>query len=144
MHLSHVILKEWRQTFLWHIFEYPYTGGVLTLQHCWLWHGCCCFGAHSVSTIQPCTSLQCHSTPSQVHRVHVCLAVICHLHFWQNDRHLLYATVVTLGWNEYRNKCQHRKLTLEKKIPPQLLLGPEPVTFRSWVRCSKLWAIPAP
>ena len=46
----------------------------------------------------------------------MCLAVTCHLHFRQNDRDLLHATVVTRGWNRYRNKSQHRKLTLEKKI----------------------------
>ena len=33
----------------------------------------------------------------------VCLAVTCHLHFWQNDRDLLLATAVTRGWNGYRN-----------------------------------------
>ena len=46
------------------------------------------------------------------------LAVTCHLHFWQNDRDFLRATVVTRGWNGYRNKSQHRKSTLEKKILP--------------------------
>ena len=61
-----------------------------------------------------------------IHRVHTCLAVTCHLHFWQNDRDLLRATVVTWGWNGYQNKNQHRKLTPEKKI---LLLGLEPATF---------------
>ena len=45
-----------------------------------------------------------------------CLAVNCHLHFWQNDQDLLRATVVTWVWNGYWNKSQHRKLTLEKKI----------------------------
>ena len=50
--------------------------------------------------------------------MHACLAVTCHLHFWQNDRDFLRATVVTRGWNGYRNKSQHRKLTLEKKILP--------------------------
>ena len=59
------------------------------------------------------------------------LAVTCHLHFWQNDQDLLRATAVTRGWNGYRNKSQHRKLTLEKKILLQLLLGLEPGTFRS-------------
>ena len=39
----------------------------------------------------------------------VCLAITCHLHFWQNDRDLLRATAVTLGWNGHRNKSQHRK-----------------------------------
>ena len=27
----------------------------------------------------------------------LCLAVICHLHFWQNDQDLVSATVVTRG-----------------------------------------------
>ena len=53
--------------------------------------------ACSVYTIQPCTSLQCHFIQSNVHRVHVCLAVMCHLHFWQNDQALLCATSVTPG-----------------------------------------------
>ena len=57
---------------------------------------------------------------------------------------LLRATAVTRGWNGYRNKSQHRKSTLEKKILPPLLQGFEPVTFRSWVRRSNHWAIPAP
>ena len=38
-----------------------------------------------------------------------------------------------MGWNRYRNKSQHRKLTLEKKIIPPLLQGLEPATFQSWV-----------
>ena len=32
-------------------------------------------------------------------------------------------TVVTRRWNGYRNKSQHKKLTLEKKILPPLLKG---------------------
>ena len=58
---------------------------------------------------------------SHIHKVHACLAVTCHLHFGQNDRGLLCATAVKRGWNRYRNKSQHRKLTLEKKILPPLL-----------------------
>ena len=55
---------------------------------------------------------------SHMRKAHACLAVTCHLHFWQNDRDLLRATAVTRGWNGYRNKSQHRKLILEKKILP--------------------------
>ena len=51
---------------------------------------------------------------SHVGCVRACSAVTCHLHFWQNDRDLLRATAVTRGWNGYRNKSQHRKLTLER------------------------------
>ena len=70
---------------------------------------------------------------SHIRKVYACLAVTCHLHFWQNDRDLLRAIAVTLGWNGYRNKSQQRKLTLEKKILPPLLLGFEPATFQSRV-----------
>ena len=68
---------------------------------------------------------------NHIHKVYVRLAVICHLHFWQNDRGLLHAAVVTPRWNGYQNKSQHRKLTLEKKIIPPLLQGFEPTTFKS-------------
>ena len=76
--------------------------------------------------------------------MYACLAVTCHLHFWQNDRDFLHATVVTRGWNGYRNKSQHRKSTLEKKIIPPFQQGFEPATFQSRVRCSNHRAIPAP
>ena len=56
-------------------------------------------------------------------RAHVCLAVTCHLHFRQNDLNPLHATAVTPGWNGYRNERQHRKLTLDKKIPPAAPAG---------------------
>ena len=75
---------------------------------------------------------------SHVRRVHVCLAVTCHLSapFWQNGRNLLSATAVIRGWKEYRNKSQYRKLTLEKKILPLFLQGLEPGTFQSRVHSS--------
>ena len=43
----------------------------------------------------------------------------------------LRATAVTRGWNGYRNKSQHRKLTLVKKILPPLPCrdSTEPATF---------------
>ena len=39
-----------------------------------------------------------------IHKVYACLAVTCHLRFWQNDRGLLRATAVTRGWNGYPNE----------------------------------------
>ena len=86
----------------------------------------------------------CHFMQSHIRKVYPCLAVTCHLHFWQNDRGLLCATVVTRGWNGYRNKSQHRKLIPKKKILPPLQQGFEPMTFRSWVWHSNHWAIFAP
>ena len=55
-----------------------------------------------LSTLQPCTSLQCHFIWSYTRRVHVCLAVTSHVPFWQNDWDLLCATVVTPQWNWYK------------------------------------------
>ena len=69
--------------------------------------------------------------------MYACLAVTCHLHFWQNDRDFLRATAVTRGWNGYRNKSQHRKSTLEKKILPPFQQGFEPATFQ--LRVQSLW-----
>ena len=48
------------------------------------------------------------------------------------------------GWNGYRNKSQHRKSTLEKRILPPFQQGFKPATFQSRVRRSNHWAIPAP
>ena len=45
----------------------------------------------------------CHFMQSHIRKVHAYLAVTCHPHFWQNDLGLLCATVVTRGWNGYRN-----------------------------------------
>ena len=92
----------------------------------------------------PYSHAPCHFMQSHIRKVYACLAVTCHLRFWQDDRGLLRATAVTRGWNGYRNKSQHRKLTLEKKILPPLQQGFEPATFRSRVRRSNHWAIPAP
>ena len=64
-----------------------------------------------------------HAKPQRKVTVYACLAVTCHwlpaLLAELDDRDLLRATAVTRGgWNGYRNKSQHRKSTLEKKILP--------------------------
>jgi len=61
-----------------------------------------------------------HIMQSHTNKVHACLTVTCHLHFWQNDWDLSHATAVTQGWNRYRNKSQHGKLAQETKIFPPL------------------------
>ena len=48
----------------------------------------------------------------------VCLAVTCHLHFWQNDR-IFYVLLQSHGGGTVPS--QHRKVTVEKKIFPPLL-----------------------
>ena len=48
--------------------------------------------------------------------MHACLAVTCHLHFWQNDRDLLRATAVTRGWYGYRNKSHTESWPWKRKL----------------------------
>ena len=108
-----------QKSFWWRQYSVRYSLLPLTISIPTSWDLCprCRLGARSVYTIQSCTTLQCHfSVRSHISRVHVYLAVTCHLHFWQNDRDRLRATAVTRGWNAYRNKSRHRKLTLDKKL----------------------------
>ena len=129
------IIHQWNES------SHERQSGVLTAMAWLVPHETAAVSARSVYTIQPCHFMQNH-----IRKVHVCLAVTCHLHFWQNDRDLLPATVVTRGWNICQNKSQHRRLTLEKKmkILPPLLQVFEPVTLQSRVRRSNHWAIPLP
>ena len=39
----------------------------------------------------------CHFMQSHIPKVHACLSVTCHLHFWQNDQDLLRATAGNTG-----------------------------------------------
>ena len=55
----------------------------------------------------------CHFMQSHIRKVYACLAVTCHLHFWQNDRGLLRATV--------RLKVLYRKLYNDTE-PNQMLI----------------------
>ena len=71
-----------------------------------------------LSTSSAYSHVPCHFIQSHIRKVCACLAVTCHLHFWQNDRDLLRATAVTQGWNGYRNKSQHRNVdTVEENSP---------------------------
>ena len=69
-------------------------------------------------------------------RIIITINCAIQLHFRQNDRGLLRLTAVTRWWNGYRNKSQHRKLTLEKKVLLPLLQGLDPGTFPSRIRRS--------
>ena len=95
--------------------------GVLTVLAWLVLHETAAVSAQVLCT--PYNHAPCHFMQSHIRKVYVCLAVTCYLHFWQNDWDLLRATAVTLGWNRYQNKSQHRKSTLEKKILPPLQQG---------------------
>ena len=134
---SHVVLHEWLafySAFL--LLLFLISTGVVYLQR---WHGWCPHETAAVSAQVLCTPYNhapCHFMQRHIREVYTCLAVTCHLHFWQNDPELLPATAVTRGWNGCRKKSQHRKSTLEKKILPPLLQGFEPANFQSRVRRS--------
>ena len=89
---------------------YIHRSGVLTALAWLVPHETAAVSAQVLCT--PYNHAPCHFMQSHIRKVYACLAVTCHLHFWQNDRDLLRATVVTRGWNGYRNKGQHRKSTL--------------------------------
>ena len=112
--------------FLARFFEYPlkwctYSPGMAGAA----WN-CCHLGASDAYTIEPCT-MSLHAKPRKVYACLTCLkgppALLAE---WLGS---LRATAVTWGLNGYRNKSQHRKSTLEKKILLPLLQGFEPVTF---------------
>ena len=42
----------------------------------------------------PYNHVPCHFRQSHIRKLHSCLAVNCHLHFWQNDRDLLRDTAI--------------------------------------------------
>ena len=124
------------------IFLNIHRSGVLTALAWLVPHETAAVSAQVLCT--PYNHAPCHFMQSHIREVYACLAVTCHVHVWQNDRGLLRATAVTRGWNGYRNKSQHRKSTLEKKILPPFRRGFELPTFQSRVRRSNHWAIPAP
>ena len=108
------------------------------------WHGWCHMKLLPPRRVlcTPYNRAPCHFMQSHIRKVYACLAVIGHLHFWQKDRDLLCATAVTRWWNGYRNKIQHRKFTMKKKILRPLLEGIEPSPFQSLVGRSNHCAIP--
>ena len=122
-HMSHVILNEWLYPFIARIINIHGSGVLVALCECYM-AGATWNAAVSAQVLcTPFNHAPCHFIQSHTGRVYVCLAVTCHLHFWQNDQDLLRATVVTRGWNGYGNKSQHRKLTMKKEILPSLLPG---------------------
>jgi len=60
---------------------------------------------------------------SHIHKVYACLAVTCHLRFWQNDWDLLRATAVTRGWNRYQNNESAQKVDPGEENSPAAQAG---------------------
>ena len=98
---SHVILQEWIAFYI--TFLNIHRSGVLTALAWLVPQESAARESQSRRVLcTPYDHAPCHFMQSHIHKVYACLAVTCHLRFWQNDRGLLHATAVTLGWNGYR------------------------------------------
>ena len=88
---SHVILHEWLAFYsaVLHI----HRSDVLTALAWLVPRETAAVSAQVLCT--PYNHAPCHFMQSHIRKVYACLAVTCHLHFWQNDRDLLRATAVT-------------------------------------------------
>ena len=88
---SHVIRHEWLA--LYSTFLNIHQSGVLTAVAWLVPHETAAVLAQVLCT--PYNHAPCHFMQSHICMVYACLAVTCHLHFWQNGRDLLRATAVT-------------------------------------------------
>ena len=91
LHL-HVVLHEWLALYSF-FFLNIHQSGVLTALAWLVPHEMAAISAQVLCT--PYNYAPCHFMQSHIHKVYVCLAVTCHLHFWQNDQDLSRATAVT-------------------------------------------------
>ena len=102
----HMILHEWLA--FYSIFFWIFSK-VVYLRH---WRGWCHIkllpSQHVLCT--PYNYAPCHFMQSHIHKVHACLVVTCHQHYWQNDQDLLRATAVKQGRGSYQNKESSQKV----------------------------------
>ena len=103
---------------------------------------------------------------SHIPKVHACITVTCHFALFGRMTRIFFMCYCGNmgGWNQYQNKSQHRKLTLEKKllqlhspwynrtgwlgVKRQVTYSchscrDSNATFQSWVWRSNHWAVPA-
>jgi len=95
---SHVILHEWidfKSAFL-----NIHRSGVLTALAWLVPQESAARESQSRRVLRtPYNHAPCHFMQSHIRKVYACLAVTCHLRFWQNDRGLLRATAVTYDFS---------------------------------------------
>ena len=116
---------------------------MMYLQH---WHGWCHMKLLPSRRVlcAPYNLAPCHFMQSHIRKVHACLAVTCHLHFWQNDLDILRAPAVTRGWNGYRNKSQHKKGPWRRKFSRRSCKdsNPRPFNHESGALTTELFPLP--
>ena len=94
LHL-HVVLHEWLAFYSFLGFLNIYQSGVLTVLAWLVPHETAAISVQVLWT--PYNHAPCHFMQSHTCKVYACLAVTCHLRFWQDDLDLLCAAVVTRG-----------------------------------------------
>ena len=83
--------STWVTSFIAHFLNI-HRSGVLTVLAWLMPHETAAVSAQVLCT--PYNHAPCHFMQSHIRKVYACLAVTCHLHFWQNDRDLLRATAL--------------------------------------------------
>ena len=71
----------------------------------------------------------CHFLQSHIRKVYACLAVTCHLHFWQNERDLLRATAVTRGGTDTEIKVNTESRPRRRNFFRRSCRDPNPQPF---------------
>ena len=95
--------------------------GVLTALAWLMPHETAAISAQVLCT--PYNHAPCHFMQSHIRKVYACLAVTCHLHFWQNDRDLLRATAVTRGFERIPKLESAQKVELGEENSPAAPAG---------------------
>ena len=137
--MLHVILNEWLLIWFWFFFTAPFwiSTEMMYLQRClvvtWLVpRETAAASARSVYTIQPCTVSR-HFMQSHIRRVHACLAVTCHLLFWQNGRDPFTCYWFNTGGRRYSEIA----VRLPFPFPPSVWLWPEGLGTVGQAKCCR-------
>ena len=113
------------------------------------WHGWCHMkllpSRHVLCT--PYNHAPCHFMQSHIRKVHTCLAVTCHLHFWQNDRDLLRATAVTRCGTDTKIRVSTESWPWRRNFSRRSCrdsnLNPQPFNHESCALITDLFPLPA-
>ena len=144
---SHVILHEWLAFYNVFFFNI-HQSGVLTALAWLVPHETAAISVQVLCT--PYNPVPCHIMQSHICKVYACLAVTCHLHFWQNDWDLLHATVVTRGGTDTEIRVSTESWPWRRKFSSRFCGDSNLQPFNHESRFSRFywafgpWAIPAP
>ena len=98
------------------------------LQH---WHGWCHMKLLSSGRVlcTPYNYAPCHFMQSHIRKVHACLAVTCHLHFWQDDQNSLRTTAVARGGTDTKIRVSTESWPWRRKFSRRSCKDSSPRSF---------------